>query len=111
MLLPKFSIKQLFLLMIAFALISALFGARSSLVASGLGVALFLTVIPFLCYAVVHWLAVLIAMVLPKPRGLEGFNEPAAIAGGQAVLAEVVAAVPQVDTAADAAAPEGDTTL
>ena len=63
MLIPKFSIRQLLLMMVAVGVVSAcLAGAyRGSTVAFGLAMGMMATIFPFLAYAIVHWVALGIA--------------------------------------------------
>ncbi len=57
MLFPKFSIRVLLLLMVGIGMVCACLAAasRGSMIAFGLSVSIFATVIPFLVYAVVYW--------------------------------------------------------
>ena len=57
MLLPKFTIRQLMLIIVIFAFCSAILGwaARGSYLAYGLGIAMIGLIIPFSVYAVVYW--------------------------------------------------------
>lgn len=62
---PKFSIRQLLLMMIAVGVISACMAgaSRGNRVAFGLSVAIIGTILPLAIFAVVHWFSFLLAFI------------------------------------------------
>ena len=71
---PKFSIRQMLLMMIAIGVISACMAgaSRGSSVAFGLSVAIVGTILPFAVYAVVHWFSFSVASI---PVLLKAFKQ------------------------------------
>ena len=67
MLLPKFTIRQMLLIMVGFAFISMIFGfaARGSVVAYGMGVAMLGIFVPFALYGLVYWIVLILSQLLP----------------------------------------------
>ncbi len=71
MLLPKFTIRQLMMIIVVFAICSAILGwaARGSYLAYGLGVAMIGLVVPFSVYAAVYWTLVGLSHVRQQKIG------------------------------------------
>ncbi len=80
---PKFSIRQLLLAMIAIGMVSACMAgaSRGNRVAFALSVAIFSTAIPFVAYAIVHWFAFGLAL-LKVPKTVTDSSDALATSAG-----------------------------
>lgn len=88
---PKFSIRQLLLMMIAVGVISACMAgaSRGNRVAFGLSVAIIGTIVPLTVYALVHWVGFLLATI---PVAFNSANRKSSADSTQAAIQPITVA-------------------